>query len=73
MAQEPIDYEAVLADLETKRATIETAITGIRAIAKLQAHADFIRDRIARSGGVVPPMPLVDALQALKTRAERGR
>jgi hypothetical protein len=36
-----VDWAAALAEIEAE-------------IAKLQAHADFIRERIARSGGVLP-------------------
>jgi hypothetical protein len=35
MSSEPINYEAVIADLEAKKAHLETTIAGLRAVAGL--------------------------------------
>src|SRR5687768_14116537 len=46
MANEVIDYEAVLADLEAKRSALESAIAGIRQVLNLGAHS---------ATGTIPP------------------
>jgi hypothetical protein len=38
MAQEPVDYEAVLTDLQSKRDSLDTAIAAIRAVLTSGAH-----------------------------------
>lgn len=63
MATPPIDYEAVLADLESKKAHLESAIAAIRAIAGMSGLGGSPNPNTpgGGGGGVVNGKPAPDA------------
>ena len=54
MSTQPIDYEAVIADLEAKKAHIDSMIAGLRAIAAMSGLGSNVPPNTPTGGGIAP-------------------